>query len=118
MKTILQSAKSFWKAGFFSPQAFVGRAVVIALLYAVSRLAGLQEYTTFLSGTSGNVNMSWQTAASLGLLHLALYFAFILLAPIFLITAGLLAGWNCWRGKREKPLGASPNTTAIPSHKY
>ena len=66
---------------------------------AVSRTAGLQEYTTFLSGTSANPNVSWQTAALLGLIHLLLYVAFILLVPISLITAGLLAAWNRWKGR-------------------
>jgi hypothetical protein len=41
-----------WKVGAFSPKAFIVRAVVFAALYGISRMAGLQEYTTFLSGTS------------------------------------------------------------------
>jgi hypothetical protein len=70
------------------------RAATLAALYAVSCIVGLQEYTTFLSGTSPNVNLSWRTASTLGLIHLLLHFAFILLVPILLITAGLLAAWN------------------------
>jgi len=83
-----------WKAGAFSPEAFIARAVIIAVLYAISRLAGLQEYTTFLSGTSPNLNMSWQMGSTLGLIHLLLYFGFVLLVPIFLMTAGFLVAWN------------------------
>jgi hypothetical protein len=86
-------------AGAFSPAAFVVRAFTIALLYAVSELRGLREYTTFLSGTSANLNMTWQTASVLGLIHLVLYVAFILLVPILLITAGLLAAGNLWIGR-------------------
>ena len=60
----------------------------------------MREYTTFLSGTSANVNLSWHTASFLGLIHLLLYVAFILLAPILLIAAGLLAAWNRWNRQR------------------
>jgi len=56
--------------------------------------AGL--YHTFLSGTSANLNVSWHTAATLGLIHLLLYVAFILLVPVLLTTAGLLLLWDKW----------------------
>ncbi len=101
MKAIFGLLRRLWKAEAFSPGAFVSRAVILAALYALSRIAGLQEYTTFLSGTSPNVNLSWQTASALGLIHLLLYFSFILLVPILLITAGLLAAWNRWQPERE-----------------
>ncbi len=83
-----------WKAGAFSPMAFLTRAIILAILYAISRMAGLQEYTTFLSGTSPNPSLSWHVVAALGLIHLFLYFGFILLVPIFILTAGLSAGWG------------------------
>ena len=76
--------------------AFALRAIVITVLFSVSELLGLREYTAFLSGTSANVNLSWQTASVLGLIHLLLYVGFILLVPISLITAGLLAAWGRW----------------------
>ena len=53
-----------------------------------------REYTTFLSGTSANPDISWQTASVFGLIHLVVYVAFILLTPISLITAALLFAWN------------------------
>jgi len=96
MKTIFVLMRHVWEAGAFSPTAFIARAIMIALCYFISELAGLREYTTFLSGTSANLNLSWQTAATLGLLHLLLYVAFILLAPVSLITAGLLLLWDRW----------------------
>ena len=97
MKTALELLGRLWKAETFSPTAFVARAVIIAVLYCASELFGLREYTTFLSGTSANVNLGWQTASALGLIHLLLYVAFILLVPISLIAAGLIAAWNYWR---------------------
>jgi hypothetical protein len=98
MKRILQVLQRVRTADAFSPTAFVSRAAILSLAYAVSCLAGLQEYTAFLSGTFA-VGMRWQTSAALGLVHLLLHFAFIVLVPILLITAGLLAGWNVWKTK-------------------
>jgi hypothetical protein len=83
-----------WRAEVISPAGLVMRAVTLSVFYAVSCIAGLQEYTTFLSGASPNVNLSWRMGSTLGLIHLLLHFAFILLVPILLITAGLLALWN------------------------
>ena len=101
MTILLKLLAHVWRADSFSPTAFVARAVIIALLFGISELAGLREYTTFLSGTSANLNVSWQTAATLGLIHLLLYVAFILLVPISLITAGLLVVFNKWAGHRR-----------------
>ncbi len=94
MKTVFGWLCLVWQADAFSPTAFVARAVIIAVCYCVSELAGLREYTTFLSGTSANLNLSWQTVATLGLIHLLLYVAFLLLVPVSLVTAGLLLLWH------------------------
>jgi|GEM_PF-6549582 len=98
--------KLFWDrvraAGPFSATSFAARAAMIVVAYAVSRAAGLQEYTTFLSGTPPNPRLSWQVGATLGMIHLFLYFAFVLLAPIFLMTAGALSGWARWRAGPDK----------------
>ncbi len=77
MKTFPELLACVWKADAFSPTAFVVRAIIIAVLFCVSELLGLREYTTFLSGASANLNVSWQTAVTLGLVHLLLYLAFI-----------------------------------------
>ena len=100
MKPLFEKLRRLWKCDTFSPEAFVARAVVISALYAVSRGLGLHEYTSFLSGTSASVNLSWPTAAVLGLIHLLLHVGFILLVPIFLIAAGLLAAWKRWKPGR------------------
>jgi hypothetical protein len=115
MKATFGLLRRLWKAEAFSPAAFLVRAAILAALYAVSRIAGLQEYTTFLSGTSPNVNLSWHTASTLGLIHLLLHFAFILLVPILLITAGLLAAWNRWKPEHEVPDHGSRGTPIEPN---
>ncbi len=101
MTAIRQFVARAWKASPFSPAAFVVRAALIALLYCASELFGLREYVTFLSGTSANPGVSWQTAATLGLIHLLLYVGFILFVPICLITAGLLCLLIRWIGRQR-----------------
>ena len=101
MKRIFRVLRGLWKAGTFSPVAFVLRALVITVLFCVSELLGLRKYTTFLSGTSANVNLSWPVASALGLIHLLLYVGFILLVPISLIAAGLIAAWNRCKRRPE-----------------
>jgi hypothetical protein len=113
MNGLFRFLRRIWRAGASSPAAFVVRAIIITVFFGVSELLGLREYTSFLSGTSGNLHVSWQTAAALGLIHLLLYVAFILLAPVCLITAGLLATWNR-RARREqvpKQQGAASTVT-------
>jgi len=105
MKAALGFFRHLWNAGAFSPPAFVVRATIISILFFVSEILGLREYTTFLSGTSANLNVSWQTAATVGLIHLLLYIGFVLLVPIFLITAGLLTAWNRCAGRQQIPKG-------------
>jgi hypothetical protein len=108
MKALLEFLRRLWKAGAFSPAGLVLRAILITVLLCVSELLGLREYTTFLSGTSANVNLSWHTASLLGLIHLLLYVAFILLVPILLIAAALLAAWTRWKGQAPS-CGAGPS---------
>jgi hypothetical protein len=112
MKALFELLVRFWKADAFSPTAFVVRAIIIAVFFFLSEMLGLREYTTFLSGTSANLNVSWQTAATLGFIHLLLYVAFILLAPASLITAGLLVAWNTWTGRQRLPKHAPAVSTA------
>jgi hypothetical protein len=101
MKAVIEILRRLWKAETFSPAGFLLRAILIAVLYCASELLGFREYTTFLSGTSGNVNLGWQMASLLGLIHLLLYVGFVLLAPIFLIAACLLAAWGRWNGRSQ-----------------
>jgi hypothetical protein len=112
MKTLLRFLQRLWRAPSFSPEALVLRALTIAVLYAVFRLLGLQEYTSFLSGTSANLQVSWQTAALLGCAHLLLYVAFILLVPISLIAAALLLAWQWWQRRRTAGNAPPPDRGA------
>jgi hypothetical protein len=118
MKTVFKLLAHVGKADAFSPTAFVVRALIISLLFGISELAGLREYTTFLSGTSANLNVSWQTAATLGLIHLLLCVAFILLVPASLMAAGLLVAYRRWaegRGRGEKQQSRLTTETLLSS---
>lgn len=101
MKTVFGFLRGLWRVETFSPTAFLVRAVVITAFFCLSELLGLREYTTFLSGTTANVNLSWQTAAALGLIHLLLYVGFVGLVPVFVIAAGLVALWVRWQSRKR-----------------
>ena len=88
---IHQTLKLVWRAEFLSPKDFVRRAVVICVAFLIVYLAGLREYTSFINGTVASVKLGWKMSAFLGLSYLALYFAFVLVVPILILAASLLA---------------------------
>ena len=67
---------------------------MIALAYLVIHFCGLRDYTSVLNGTTGSLNVSWGTAAALGVTYVLSWLAFILLVPILLIAAALLVLWK------------------------
>ncbi|MGH7954986.1 MAG: hypothetical protein ACREOZ_03410 [Gloeomargaritales cyanobacterium] len=81
----------FWQASFFSPQGFVQRALVIGLGFLTVHLAGLREYTSVLNGTIGSVSAGWETSAFLGVVYIIVYLAFVILAPVLVLAAIILA---------------------------
>jgi hypothetical protein len=67
---------------------------MITGLYLVVHLAGLREFTSLLNGTIGSVELGWRLSAFLGLAYIFIYLAFVLLVPILLLAAVLLALWQ------------------------
>jgi len=102
MKLIGRILLQLWLGGMFTPEGFVFRALFVSVLYGISCLLGLAEYTAFLSGTSPGGDISWETASVLGLIHLLLHVAFILFVPISLITAVLLMAWERLKFRRAR----------------
>jgi hypothetical protein len=88
-----QQLATIWRAKFFSPKDFVRRALILTFLFAIAHLCGLKEFTSVLNGTTGSVALGWTTSALLGLAYVLLYLGFVLLAPIFLLTAAILFTW-------------------------
>jgi hypothetical protein len=79
---------------FFSAKYFLVRAFAIVVLFLVVHLAGLREYTTFLSGTAANAEAGYQVSAFFGMIYIALYLGSVVAAPVLIIAAGLLTIWN------------------------
>jgi hypothetical protein len=85
---------ALWQADLFSPKDFVRRALVLTIIFLAVHLAGLREYTTILNGTVASVELGRGLCAFLGLAYLFAYLGFVLLVPILLLAAAMLAGWK------------------------
>jgi len=89
-----------WNAGL-TPTGLLVRAALIGVFFAACHLAGWREHTTFLSGTAASAGGSVNTSALLGVIYMAGYFGFVLLAPILTLAAGLLFAFERWASKCE-----------------
>src|SRR5712691_7265189 len=83
-----------WRAEFCSPKDFVRRALLISIASFILHLAGLKDFTTILNGTMGSVELGWGMSAFLGLIYICAWLGFVVLVPILLLAAVLLAVWN------------------------
>jgi hypothetical protein len=80
-------------ASWPSPQYLVTRALMLGVLFFLAHIAGLRDYTAFLSGTAaGQTTMGW--SVFYGTAYIALYLGAIVLAPILVIAAALLILWE------------------------
>ena len=85
---------ALWRAEPFSPKDFLRRAVVLLLIFLAVHLAGLREFTSILNGTVASVELGRGMSAFLGLVYLFSYLGVVLLVPILLLAAVMLAGWK------------------------
>jgi len=99
-----------WNAGL-SPGGLLVRAALITMFFAACHFAGWREHTTFLSGTPASGGGSVITSALLGVVYMAGYFGFVLLAPILVLAAGLLFAFERWRFHRGGNTGAERAVT-------
>lgn len=90
----VRNPQARWGGAFFSPRFFFVRAIALGLLFLFAQLGGLREYTTFLSGTTANPEVSRAMSALCGITYLLLYMGCVVIAPILLIASGLLAIWG------------------------
>ena len=74
-----------------SPLHFLAWAGASALAFTAVELAGWRECTTFLSGTATSVHSDYAALVLRGSLYLLAYFSFVLVAPILVLAAGILA---------------------------
>lgn len=72
--------KNPFKAKLFSAWGFAWRAMLILAVFAILHLAGLREYTSFITGTtSGNFS------DILGMAYFIFYSLSIFVAPVLLL---------------------------------
>jgi hypothetical protein len=97
---VRQSMRQFWQAELFSPAGFVQRALMISAIYLLVHLAGLREYTSVLNGTVGPDSAGWASSAFFGVAYIIIYLVFVILAPVLVLAAGILAVWRRHTGKK------------------
>jgi len=90
----VRKRRSLWRDEFLSPRYLLARAIILSLLFGIVHFAGLREYTTFLTGTTAKAGVSLQASAWYGTIYILLYLGFVVVAPILVIAAGLLVGWQ------------------------
>jgi hypothetical protein len=95
-----QKFMRYWRADLFSPQGFLLRALLIAAGFLAVHLAGLRDYTSVLNGTVGPGSAGWGRSAFLGVAYLVIYMAFVILAPVLILAAGILT--ICQRRQKLK----------------
>ena len=71
-----------------APRALLIRAAIISVAYLVTHLLGFRLYTCVLCGTMPGQSSDF--LATLGIIYVLLYFGTVLVAPVFIIAAGLL----------------------------
>ncbi|HZQ47417.1 MAG TPA: hypothetical protein VFC07_10425 [Verrucomicrobiae bacterium] len=86
-----------WRGEFFSARYFLVRALALTVFFLLAHLAGLREYTTFLTGTTGSPGIGLRLSAFYGMLYIALYIGCVVAAPILALAAVLLALWGKFR---------------------
>ena len=78
-------------SGLFTAQGLLVRALLIALVFLLLHAIGLREYTTILSGTSPTGNRGDLFAVVLAVLYVLSWFGFVLVVPILVLAAAMLA---------------------------
>jgi hypothetical protein len=84
----------FRHAEFLSARDLIQRAVAISGLFLVLHLARFQEYTGILNGTIGSLDLGWKLSTFLAVFYIVLYLAFVILVPVLLLAAVILAVWQ------------------------
>ena len=101
MNKIMYAIRRFFlllKTMLTSPTGLLLRAALLGALFLFLHWLGLREYTTLLSGTSPDGQAITFAPMMLGALYLFAWFGCVLIAPIFVIAAGVL-----WFMRRVAP---------------
>jgi len=77
---------------YFTPRGFLLTAVELCAIFLILHVAGLRSRASVLIGAAASRDAAGTLMASLGLAYILFYFAFVTLAPILLLAAGLFKG--------------------------
>jgi hypothetical protein len=94
MNNPIQPSPKKRRIEFLSAKYFLTRGLELAALFLIAHLAGLRQYTAFLSGTTGDLGTTVERSGVYGTIYIALYLGCVVAAPILLLAAGLLTLWN------------------------
>jgi hypothetical protein len=94
IKLLWQRLAVFRRAEFLSPRDLLQRALGLSGLFLLAHLAGLREFTSVLNGTVGSVAAGWKLSSFLALIYILLYLAFVILVPVLVLAALILAVWQ------------------------
>ena len=73
---------------------FLSVAVTLVVFFCLFHLVGFREHTAFLSGTTGSAEVGMRLSAFYGIVYILLYLGCVVIAPILVLAAGLLALWQ------------------------
>ena len=104
MKNILKKLAIFQRAEFLSARDLLQRAAAISTVYLVMHLAGFREFTGILNGTIGSLSLGWKFSAFLAVIYIMFYLMFVILVPVLILAATILAFWQrCHRKAPHEP---------------
>jgi hypothetical protein len=83
--------RRLYRSPFFSPVGFIIRAAELTLIYLLLHAVGLRQYVGVLSGSFAPGSVADTLAAGLGILYICFYLATVLVAPILVLAAAILA---------------------------
>jgi hypothetical protein len=79
---------------WISPHSFLSVAVTLGALFLLVHMVGFRQHTAFLSGTTGAVGVGMRLSMFYGVIYILLYLGSVVIAPILVLAAGILALWQ------------------------
>ena len=111
IKLFWQRLGLFRRAEFLSARDLLQRAGAISVLFLVAHLAGLREFTSVLNGTIGSLAVGWNLSAFLSVIYIVLYLTFVILVPILILAAVILAvGRRCVQNAENPHITSDANS--------
>ena len=111
IKILGQKLAIFRRAEFLSARDLLQRAGAISALFLALHLAGFREFTGVLNGTIGSLALGWNLSAFLAVIYIVFYLAFVILVPILILAAVILAmGRRCVQKAESSRITSDENS--------